>query len=343
MVSKSFIAYTCLFGFTTSINALRVTSGRHGSPAPEHEDDVHQVESSRTNPHARNLLGNKILSHLGGIHFETPVYASPFPTQTSSPDVVSYRDLEDLEDRGHHRHHHKRPHSHTSSPSPPLASPTDVVEKRGLEALAENELHSGEESIHEKLYDLIRRLEHVTSEHGVSSGRSDSAPPLPQTGRHNYVGNRGLFDKIDNLNSHAPSFASLPTKVLTSTPTRLSNPIEFYKPKPGKTSRSSERFIDESQNLNRRLKVTSTSGQSFPRPVETETDEPQVAQYRDLEGLMDRTLTERSIVKFITDHINRKKVSGTSTSAVLPAQSGLPNRRRANSERTCKFFWLALM
>ncbi|KAN0137736.1 hypothetical protein V8E53_004220 [Lactarius tabidus] len=293
MVSKSFIAFACLFGLTTSINAQHVAPNRES--ALEHDHDVHR--SHHTKNHARNLPGNKLPENLGGIHYASLPYAFPFPSPTP-PSVVEFRDLEALADRSLHPHNPLigltvRP----KPPSSPPSKPSRVVEKRGLKAFADNELDKGKEFVDEELHHFMRRLK-VPSGHGSSGlGDSDSAPQPTSTGAPHLVGFRDLGSLDDNLASNEGS------------------------------------IDDESQNLDRRIKITSGKKRPAPPPGSDESDS--VVSYRDLEGLVARALADRTFnidaAEDVVESLVKTLVKGSSGSPPTPGNTAQPSRRRARN------------
>jgi hypothetical protein len=292
MVSKSFIAYACLFGFTTSINALSFARDNGSGGSAQVGGGARR--SDRTDHHARDLLSKlgKTLKPPGGIEYFPFPTAFPVSTPTDPPNVVSYRDLEALADRGHHHDHTKRRHHHESpSPSPDIPSP--VVQNRGIEAFAEKEFHKGEDFLENEVHNLMRRLK-LSLGH-VSLGDGESAPQPTPSGLH-LKGFRDLGSP-DDLDA-------------------ASNEISID---------------DESQNLDRRLKVSSTKGYSLP-PQPTETG-LLVAGYRDLEGGLPRLVPGGKKTLLL-------KGTGGSTATPQPTSFVARNHRGG---RTCKFFWPILI
>jgi hypothetical protein len=354
MVSKSFIAYACLFGFTTSINALRVASDRDSEPPREH--DHHHARDPR--------LGSKLTKNLGGIEGFNFLSAFPIPTSTGPPNAVQYRDLETLADRGrHHKHHTKHPH-HPKPTSPPPTSRSHVVENRDFEDFVDKEFDSGKGHIEDELQNLMRRLK-VPSGHGSSGlGDSDSAPQPTSTGGPHLVGFRDLESLDDNLDNSDDESTLTDSQDpqdlmrrggLNITNNHPSTRVKVVRPRPkivgskGSKARadhdpaSNERSIDdESQNLDRRIKIT--SGKSRPVPLPGFDDTDHVVSYRDLEGLVARALADRTFnIDAAEDTVEswvKNLVKGSSGSPSTPGNTAQPSRRRA---RNCKFFWPALM
>jgi hypothetical protein len=372
MVSKSFIAYACLFGFTTSINALRVASDRDSEPPREH--DHH---------HARDpLFGSKLklTQNIGDLPYPSLPPAFPIPTLTDYPDAVEFRDLEALADRRlHHKHHTKHPH-HPKPTSPSLTSPTPVVKNRDLEALADKEFHSGEDFLDEHLQSLVRRLKLSDFlRHSVS------APQPTSTGGSLLKGYRDLGSLDDNLDNSDDESTLTDVQDSQDLLVRRGGPEVTHKPATDKSNKkkktgakvvkrprpttttvgapspsnlteskgskaradhdlaSNEGSIDdESQNLDRRIKIT--SGKSRPAPPPGSDGPDSVVSYRDLEGLVARALADRTFnIDAAIDTVEslvKTLVKGSSGSPSTPGNTAQPSRRRA---RNCKFFWPALM
>jgi hypothetical protein len=320
MVSKSFIAYACLFGFTTSINALRVASDRDSEPPREH--DHHHARDS--------LFGSKLktIQNIGDFPYPPFPSAFPIPASTDYPDAVEYRDLEALADRRlHHKHHTKHPH-HPKPTSPSITSPTPVVKNRDFEAFVNKEFDSGKDHIENELQNLVRRLK-LDSGYYDFLRHSVSAPQPTSTGGPHLVGFRdlgSLDDNLDNSDDEAiltdvqdsqdlvrrggpevthKSVTTKPNKKKIEggkrprpTTTTVGAPSNLPESK-GSEARadhdlaSNEGSIDdESQHLDRRIKVT--SGKSRPAPPPGSDGPGSVVSYRDLEGLVARALADRT-------------------------------------------------
>ena len=89
MVSKSFIAYACLFGFTTSINAqASIAPGLGGE---------HVQRSPQTNHPARRAFANERSNFECSPNNGIPVTSPPLPADL--PDAVQYRAIKRLVDR----------------------------------------------------------------------------------------------------------------------------------------------------------------------------------------------------------------------------------------------------
>ena len=199
MISKSFIAYACLLGLTTSINAQSVASGVKGGHAKAHKHGHgHHHTSHHTHHHARDAVSDTI----EGRNFEHPyshVGVEGFPIHSGPAYALEGRDLEALADRSHGRHRKHKSHSHPHSTS----STSHHHAARGHESFAKHEHGKGEEEWH----NLLRRLEDHLSHHHKHKSHSTSSTSHSSTS-HSHK-ERGGEGKEDGHHTSSTSHSAL--------------------------------------------------------------------------------------------------------------------------------------
>ena len=200
MISKSFIAYACLLGLTTSINAQPAASGVKGGHTKAHK---HGHGHHHTHHHARDAGSDTIDSRNFALPY-SHVGVEGFPVHAGPPYYVEARDLEALADRSHGRHRKHKSHSHSHSTS----STSHHHAARGHESFAEHEHGKGEEEWH----NLLRRLEdHLSHEHEdkshshSSTSHSQPSHSHKEHGPESHEHGKGEKHAAEELHKHLRS------------------------------------------------------------------------------------------------------------------------------------------